>query len=73
VHPKVGPTPSQAEVIQRQLPDLGSLVLYFAEDGSGVADGFEGSKTAMLDIGMIAIGVGFFVVSILHVFACERM
>jgi hypothetical protein len=49
-----------------------SLVLYSAEDGSGVSDGFEGSKTAMLDIGMIAIGVGFFVVSILYVFACER-
>jgi hypothetical protein len=50
-----------------------SLVLYSAEDGSGVSDGFAGSKTAMLDIGMIAIGVGFFVVSILYVFACERM
>jgi hypothetical protein len=27
----------------------------------------------MLDIGMIAIGVGFFVASILYVLACERM
>ena len=37
------------------------------------SDGFEGSKTAMLDLGMIAIGVGFFVASILYVLACERM
>jgi len=34
---------------------------------------FERSKIAMLDIGMIAIGVGFFVASILYVLACERM
>jgi hypothetical protein len=34
---------------------------------------FEGSRTVMLDIGMIAIGVGFFVASILYVLACERM
>jgi hypothetical protein len=27
----------------------------------------------MLDIGMIAIGVGFFVASVLYVLACERM
>jgi len=27
----------------------------------------------MLDFVMIAIGVGFFVASILYVFACERM
>jgi len=41
-----------------------------AGDASG---GFEGNNTAMLDIGMIAIGVGFFVASILYVLACERM
>jgi hypothetical protein len=28
---------------------------------------------SMLDIGMIAIGIGFFAVSILYVLACERM
>jgi hypothetical protein len=28
---------------------------------------------AMLDTAMIAIGVGFFVASILYVLACERM
>ena len=33
----------------------------------------KGSKIAMLDIGMVAIGVGFFVVSILYVLACENM
>jgi len=27
----------------------------------------------MLDIGMAAIGVGFFVVAILYVLACEKM
>jgi len=27
----------------------------------------------MLDIGMIVIGVGFFVASILYVLACEKM
>jgi len=27
----------------------------------------------MLDIGMIAIGVGFFVASVLYVLACERV
>jgi len=27
----------------------------------------------MLDIGMIAISIGFFAVSILYAFACERM
>jgi hypothetical protein len=39
----------------------------------GRVDGLEGSKAAMLDIGMIVIGVGFFVASILYVLACERM
>lgn len=34
---------------------------------------FEGSKTAMLDVVLIAVGVGFFVASILYVLACERM
>jgi hypothetical protein len=38
-----------------------------------VCDAFEGSKTAMLDTVLIAIGVGFFVGSILYVLACERM
>ena len=33
----------------------------------------KGSKIAMLDIGMAAIGVGFFVVAILYVLACEKM
>jgi hypothetical protein len=33
----------------------------------------EGSKTVMLDIGMIVLGVGFFVASVLYVLACERM
>jgi hypothetical protein len=33
----------------------------------------KGSRTVVLDIGMIAIGVGFFVASILYVLACERM
>jgi hypothetical protein len=28
---------------------------------------------AMLDVVMIAIGVGFFVASVLYVLACERM
>jgi hypothetical protein len=36
-------------------------------------DGLEESEAAMLDIGMIVIGVGFFVASILYVLACERM
>jgi len=27
----------------------------------------------MLDIGMIVLGVGFFVASVLYVLACERM
>jgi len=27
----------------------------------------------MLDIGMLAIGIGFFIASILYVLACERM
>jgi len=27
----------------------------------------------MLDIGMIAIGVGFFIAAVLYVLACERM
>jgi hypothetical protein len=40
---------------------------------SRASDGFEGSKTAMLDIVMVALGVGFFVVSIFYVLACERM
>jgi len=39
----------------------------------GRVDGLEGSKAAMLDIGMIVIGVGFFVASILYVLACEKM
>jgi hypothetical protein len=29
--------------------------------------------TAMLDFVMIALGVGFFVASVLYVLACERM
>jgi len=40
-------------------------------DGAPAA--FERNKTAVLDIGMIAIGIGFFVASILYVLACERM
>jgi hypothetical protein len=28
---------------------------------------------AMLDVAMIALGVGFFVASVLYVLACERM
>jgi predicted membrane-bound dolichyl-phosphate-mannose-protein mannosyltransferase len=28
---------------------------------------------AMLDVAMIAIGVGFFVAAVLYVLACERM
>jgi hypothetical protein len=30
-------------------------------------------EIAMLDVVMIALGVGFFVASILYVLACERM
>jgi hypothetical protein len=30
-------------------------------------------KNAMLDVVLIAVGVGFFVASILYVLACERM
>jgi hypothetical protein len=33
----------------------------------------EGSETVMLDIGMIVLGVGFFVAAVLYVLACERM
>jgi hypothetical protein len=29
--------------------------------------------TAMLDVVMVALGVGFFVASVLYVLACERM
>jgi hypothetical protein len=29
--------------------------------------------TAMLDVVMVALGVGFFVASFLYVLACERM
>jgi len=29
--------------------------------------------TGMLDVAMIALGVGFFVASVLYVLACERM
>jgi hypothetical protein len=35
--------------------------------------GLKGSQTAMLDVAMIALGVGFFAASILYVLACERM
>ena len=38
-----------------------------------MSDGLEGSKTAMLDVVMIVLGVGFFVASVLYVLACERM
>jgi hypothetical protein len=34
---------------------------------------FQGSQTNMLDTVMIALGVGFFVASVLYVLACERM
>jgi hypothetical protein len=44
-----------------------------AVSASRRVDGLEGSKAAMLDIGMIVIGVGFFVASILYVLACEKM
>jgi len=39
----------------------------------GAPAAFEGNETAMLDIVMVALGVGFFVASILYVLACERM
>jgi hypothetical protein len=36
-------------------------------------EGINSWVNAMLDIAMMALGVGFFVASVLYVLACERM
>jgi hypothetical protein len=36
-------------------------------------EGINSWVNAMLDVVLIAIGVGFFVASVLYVLACERM
>jgi len=48
-------------------------VLRDAVSASGSRVLLRRKQIAMLDIGMIAIGVGFFVASILYILACERM
>jgi hypothetical protein len=43
-----------------------------AGSGAGPGRGFA-EGTVMLDLAMIAAGIGFFAAAILYVLACERM